>query len=109
MSPSKPLSERSPNHQPTSTATTTSSSGGEVLDKPIKLNTSGVNNNINNDQKKAMPRLELNSNTTLNHSHTHNQQQQQGLTYVSPSDAIRSPTTKKLSEIKGKRFQYVML
>ncbi len=25
-------------------------------------------------------------------------------TYISPSDAIRSPTTKKLSEIKGKRF-----
>ncbi|RVX68148.1 hypothetical protein B0A52_08289 [Exophiala mesophila] len=26
-------------------------------------------------------------------------------TYISPSDAIRSPTTKKLSEIKGKRYQ----
>jgi hypothetical protein len=25
-------------------------------------------------------------------------------TYISPSDAIRSPTTKKLSEIKGKRY-----
>ncbi|KIX98176.1 uncharacterized protein Z520_06256 [Fonsecaea multimorphosa CBS 102226] len=25
-------------------------------------------------------------------------------TYISPSDAIRSPTTKKLSEIKGRRF-----
>lgn len=25
-------------------------------------------------------------------------------TYISPSDAIASPTTKKLSEIKGKRF-----
>lgn len=30
--------------------------------------------------------------------HAHNQ------TYISPSDAIASPTTKKLSEIKGKRF-----
>jgi len=28
-------------------------------------------------------------------------------TYISPSDMIMSPTTKKLSEIKGKRFAYV--
>ncbi|KAI1617990.1 hypothetical protein EDD37DRAFT_621422 [Exophiala viscosa] len=28
----------------------------------------------------------------------------QNQTYISPSDAIASPTTKKLSEIKGKRF-----
>lgn len=25
-------------------------------------------------------------------------------TYISPSDAMQSPTTKKLSEIKGRRF-----
>ena len=29
---------------------------------------------------------------------------QQATSYVSPSDNILSPTTKKLSEIKGKRF-----
>ena len=28
-----------------------------------------------------------------------------GQTYVSPSDNILSPTTKKLSEVKGKRFR----
>ncbi|EXJ72180.1 uncharacterized protein A1O5_04684 [Cladophialophora psammophila CBS 110553] len=34
-----------------------------------------------------------------------NQYQHKGnQTYISPSDAIRSPTTKKLSEIKGRRF-----
>ncbi|KAK5229706.1 hypothetical protein LTR72_001238 [Exophiala xenobiotica] len=30
--------------------------------------------------------------------------QGQNQTYISPSDAIASPTTKKLSQIKGKRF-----
>lgn len=29
-----------------------------------------------------------------------------GQTYVSPSDDILSPTTKKLSEVKGRRFGY---
>jgi hypothetical protein len=32
------------------------------------------------------------------------QAQRGGQVYVSPSDAIRSPTTKKLGEIKGRRF-----
>jgi len=31
-----------------------------------------------------------------------------GQTYVSPSDDILSPTTKKLSEVKGRRIGYVM-
>lgn len=29
---------------------------------------------------------------------------EQAATYISPSDAMLSPTTKKLSEIKGRRF-----
>lgn len=35
------------------------------------------------------------------------QGQNQSQTYISPSDAIASPTTKKLSQIKGRRFMYV--
>ena len=33
-----------------------------------------------------------------------NQQHQGKQSYISPSDTIMSPTTKKLSEIKGRRF-----
>ena len=52
--------------------------------------------------EKTIPRFELNTNTTLGYGAS-------STTYISPSDAIRSPTTKKLSEIKGKRFQYVFI
>jgi len=46
------------------------------------------------DDKTAMPKFEPQQGTTNSTNQT----------YISPSDAIRSPTTKKLSEIKGKRF-----
>lgn len=89
MSPSKPLSERSPN-QPTSPSKGAQTQNSE---KPIKSANAFSN-------EKPIPRFELNTNTTLSHGPN-------GTTYISPSDAIRSPTSKKLSEIKGKRFQYV--
>jgi hypothetical protein len=53
------------------------------------------------DDNATLPRFEPPSQRTS----THTQDQSGGNhTYISPSDAIRSPTTKKLSEIKGKRF-----
>lgn len=86
-----PLSERSPN-------TSSSPTKSHSPDKAAK------NQKVGMDERQ-MPRFELNTNTTLgHHSHAHGAS---STTYISPSDAIRSPTTKKLSEIKGKRFQYV--
>lgn len=92
MSPSKTsnaLCERSPN--------TSSPSPGKSQspEKATKTHQGGINLN-----EKPIPRFELNTNTTIGHNQT-------TATYISPSDAIRSPATKKLSEIKGKRFQYV--
>ncbi|KEF61185.1 uncharacterized protein A1O9_02750, partial [Exophiala aquamarina CBS 119918] len=90
MSPSKAtnaLCERSPN---TSSPSPTKSQSPE---KAIKTQ-SGVNMN-----EKPIPRFDLNTNTTIGRD------TRATTTYISPSDAIRSPTTKKLSEIKGKRFQ----
>lgn len=54
------------------------------------------------DEKTAVPKFE----PPQLHTSMQNTQSQNGAsqTYISPSDAIRSPTTKKLSEIKGKRF-----
>jgi hypothetical protein len=50
------------------------------------------------DNKFSMPRFEMPQRV---------KDETDSQTYISPSDAIRSPTTKKLSEIKGKRFAYV--
>jgi len=47
--------------------------------------------------EKAMPQFDC---AAQEYSVGHGQNQ----TYISPSDAIASPTTKKLSQIKGKRF-----
>lgn len=37
----------------------------------------------------------------------HQKQQQEQQSYISPSDTIMSPTTKRLAEMKGRRFAYV--
>jgi len=97
MSPSKAksnsaaLSERSPN---------TSSPSPKKAQSPEK----GFKNcqDTLTMNEKPVPRFELNTYTIIGHDQT-------TATYISPSDAIRSPTTKKLSEIKGKRFQYVIV
>ncbi|EXJ62769.1 hypothetical protein A1O7_03208 [Cladophialophora yegresii CBS 114405] len=88
MSPTKdtssgPLTEKSPN-----------------TFSPTKETSSGKLSLL--DQKAAMPRFEPPQTRTSTQV-----QDQSGAsqTYISPSDAIRSPTTKKLSEIKGKRFK----
>ncbi|EHY56768.1 hypothetical protein ABEF95_007402 [Exophiala dermatitidis] len=76
-----PLSERSPN---------TSS--------PIKATNSLSEKVVAMDDMK-MPRFDHTAQKYT--AHTQGQQTQ---TYISPSDAMQSPTTKKLSEIKGRRF-----
>jgi len=88
MSPTKDLSssgalaERSPNTaSPTKPSTT---------DKLALM-----------DESTAIPRSELPQLRTTAQTQDQNAANQ---TYISPSDAIRSPTTKKLSELKGKRF-----
>ncbi|KAK5064646.1 hypothetical protein LTR84_000480 [Exophiala bonariae] len=102
MSPSKPLSERSPNKQATSPSKTLSQSQSHSLEKKLTDMKSPPSNNILSNDLKPIPRFEVTTNTSLGHSHGPNGNNN---TYISPSDAIRSPTTKKLSEIKGKRFQ----
>ncbi|KAJ9647446.1 uncharacterized protein PV06_00159 [Exophiala oligosperma] len=84
MSPSKTspsagaLAERSPN-----TCSPTKSQSSEKTKQSI--------------DEKAMPRFNVSAQQYIA-GHGQNQ------TYISPSDAIASPTTKKLSAIKGKRF-----
>ncbi|KIW12472.1 hypothetical protein PV08_09749 [Exophiala spinifera] len=89
MSPSKTsfstgaLVERSPN----TCSPTKSQSPEKTMTKP-------------SFDEKAMPRFNF---AAQQYTAGHGQSQ----TYISPSDAIASPTTKKLSAIKGKRFAYV--
>ncbi|KIW71191.1 hypothetical protein PV04_03387 [Phialophora macrospora] len=81
------------------------SSGGPLAEKspntfsPTKATSSGKLSLL--DEKTTMPRFEPPQLRTTTQVHDQNGASQ---TYISPSDAIRSPTTKKLSEIKGKRF-----
>lgn len=88
MSPTKdntltgPLVERSPNTFP-----------------PTKSSTPDKFSFV--DEKTAIPRFEP---PQLRTSTQPQDQAGASQNYISPSDAIRSPTTKKLSEIKGKRF-----
>ncbi|KAJ9612260.1 hypothetical protein H2200_003857 [Cladophialophora chaetospira] len=88
MSPTKELScssalaERSPN---TLSPTKSTSSGKLAL----------------SDEKTAMPKFEPPQSRTTTQTLDQNGANS---TYISPSDAIRSPTTKKLSELKGKRY-----
>ena len=84
------LTERSPN----TCSPTKSQSQSELLEK------SSANKTIMDE--KAMPQFDC---AAQQYSMGHGQNQ----TYISPSDAIASPTTKKLSQIKGKRFMYVLL
>ncbi|KAL6240439.1 hypothetical protein RBB50_012640 [Rhinocladiella similis] len=86
MSPSKAsssssaLAERSPN----TCSPTKSQSPEKIMTKP-------------SIDEKPLPRFNF---TSQQYTAGHGQNQ----TYISPSDAIASPTTKKLSAIKGKRF-----
>ncbi|KIW97122.1 uncharacterized protein Z519_02514 [Cladophialophora bantiana CBS 173.52] len=85
MSPTKaaPLTERSPN-----------AASPSKPPSPGKL--------ALEDADRAMPRFEP---RPQRGECMQNRYQNMGnQTYISPSDAIRSPTTKKLSEIKGRRF-----
>ncbi|OCT55096.1 spo12 family protein [Cladophialophora carrionii] len=82
------------------------SSGGPLAEKspntfsPTKATSSGKLSPL--DQKTAMPRFEPPQIRACTQTADQSGASQ---TYISPSDAIRSPTTKKLSEIKGKRFK----
>jgi hypothetical protein len=81
MSPTKaPLSDLSPN-------TTSPSKTKSTDQKP---------NNENNDLFKKMPATAA---FPIHNDHTTN--------YISPSDAMQSPTTKKLSQIKGRRLAVI--
>ncbi|OQV02070.1 hypothetical protein CLAIMM_07321 [Cladophialophora immunda] len=106
MSPTKapagPLAERSPN--PTSPAKSKSETGdnNNKINK-LALADAGVDaHRVVVAMPMTMPRFEhpqQRGGAMLAQNQTTGSQ-----TYISPSDAIRSPTTKKLSEIKGRRF-----
>ncbi|KIX10014.1 uncharacterized protein Z518_01095 [Rhinocladiella mackenziei CBS 650.93] len=77
LTTSNPLNERSPN-----TSSPTKSKSAGKMDETF----------IPRFEHHAAPKQMVNPS------------QNQNRTYISPSDAITSPTTKKLSEIKGRRF-----
>jgi hypothetical protein len=80
---SQPLTDISPN---TSSPTKSSSSSQQAAEK--KTDITSTTDPFAPVNKDAMPTTRL----------------EQAATYISPSDAMLSPTTKKLSEIKGRRF-----
>ncbi|EXJ83904.1 hypothetical protein A1O1_07533 [Capronia coronata CBS 617.96] len=90
VSNTNPLTERSPN--------TASPSKPKASDK---ITTSAMDG-------KQMPRFDHTAQkypvASASASAGQGQGQSQNQTYISPSDAMQSPTTKKLSEIKGRRF-----
>ncbi|EXJ79865.1 hypothetical protein A1O3_08150 [Capronia epimyces CBS 606.96] len=103
MSPTKTVSSSSlVNSNSTSTSTPLFERSPNTA-SPSKTKSSTSSKTITTMDDKPVPRFD---HTAQKYTVTAalGQSQSQSQTYISPSDAMQSPTTKKLSEIKGRRF-----
>ncbi|KAJ5287178.1 Spo12 [Penicillium angulare] len=75
-----------------------------LADRPTNTHLANTNNNVDKTDMKSADLSSMDYHRNVLQGKLDNGEKQPGA-YVSPSDELMSPCTKKLSDIKGKRFK----